>query len=45
MALQIDYQFIDQLNGWLKQVQNQKVDFPDHTEQIIQKAVVTASKW
>lgn len=45
MALQIDYQFIDQLNGWLKQVQNQKVDFPDHTEQLIQKAVVTASKW
>lgn len=45
MTLKIDHQFVDKLDGWLKQGENFQVTFPNHTEQLVQKAVATASKW
>lgn len=45
MTLRIDHQFVDQLSAWLKEPNTAKVNFPDHTELLIQSAVRTASKW
>lgn len=45
VSLKIDYQLTDKLDCWLKQSVDRKVDFPDHTEGLIRKAILTASKW